>query len=162
MILALLWPILSLASWYQQEPWRRIEPLRSTRTDVERLLGPPTAACKCLYESEAFNVSVHYSSGNCESEYSAWNVPADTVIRFTVYFAKRPLMSDLRIDWDRFVKTDDPEVVGYTYYVNKVDGLIISVYQERVTEYDFVPKTKDNRLRCPGNLNALAESERWR
>jgi hypothetical protein len=45
------------------------------------------------------------------------------VIRFTVYFAKKkPLMSELKIDWGKYQKTEDLEVVGYSYYVNKKTG----------------------------------------
>jgi hypothetical protein len=67
-----------------------------------------------------------------------------------VYFVKtKPLTTDLKIDWSTFEKREDDEVAGWTYYVNRNQGLIISVYHGAVSEYEFVPPEKNSNLRCP-------------
>lgn len=83
--------LLSLTELPQFEEMRRIVPLHSTRTEVERVLGAPSGNCKCLYERESVNVQIQYSSGDCQNgESGGWDVPLGTVIRFTVYTKKRP------------------------------------------------------------------------
>src|SRR3989442_5426686 len=88
--------------------WRGIVPLRSTRADVEALLGEGTNECKCSYYREDMNIFFVYSSGNCQSGGSGdWNIGPDTVIRFTIYPKTNLKLADLNINESEFEKRED-------------------------------------------------------
>ena len=138
-----------LIAFSQAEAWRGIKPLQSSREDVERLLGSPTGECKCLYEGPKVNVQVQYSTGPCKTGASpGWNVPAGTVISATVYLKERPLMSDLKVDWEKYKKREDPELPLIFYYSNPEEGITIAVDGNRVMEYQIGPTLKDGNMRC--------------
>ena len=72
--------------------WRQIVPLKSTRADVERLLGSSKEAYLANYTLEEGNLFIEYSSGPCRPDRKGgWNVPENTVVlvRFTPKFKKR-------------------------------------------------------------------------
>lgn len=67
--------------------WRDLVPLRSTRGEVEKLLGKPTFSLgsRYLYENENERVDVIYSPGSCELiGTERWNVAKDVVIRMEI------------------------------------------------------------------------------
>lgn len=142
--------ILCLASISQAKEWRGIVPLHSTRTDVERLLGRASNECKCSYYSNDVNVFVVYSSGNCKSgESGGWNIPPDTVIRFSIYPKVKPKLSELKVDLSKFRKTDDPELVGNAFYMNEEEGSGFEVdVSGIVMGFYYEPAAKDKNLRC--------------
>ncbi len=81
--------------------WKNIIPLHSTRSDVERLLGPSSDECKCTYRLNDATVSVVYSDGDCKSGGTGgWNIRPGTVIRFTVSPKAEVHLSDLAIGLD--------------------------------------------------------------
>ena len=130
--------------------WRGIVPLHSTRGDVERLLGPGTNECKCAYYLDDVNVFLQYSSGDCKSGGSGgWNIPADTVIRFTVVPKPRPRLSDLKINESKFRRMENGHLRDVVRYVNEEQGLLIEVYEGMVNELVYFPNAKDEHLRCP-------------
>ena len=65
--------------------WRGIVPLRSTRADVERLLGRPNAKYE-RYQIENEEATVTFSKGECAE---GWKVPRDTVLSITIAFKQR-------------------------------------------------------------------------
>jgi hypothetical protein len=129
------------------DEWKGIRPLKSTRAEVEKVLGAPLERdCQeCIYKSETERVAVTYSRGPCKAG-EGWNVPKDTVLNFTLYperdqkLDKTTLKSELmfHISRETFVLQD--RGVAYT-----LDELTHSV--KRVS---YVPKESDNDLRCPG------------
>ena len=129
--------------------WRGIVPLRSTRADVEALLGEGTNECKCSYYREDMNIFFVYSSGNCESGGSGgWNIAPDTVIRFTIYPKPNPKMSDLSINESEFEKRED--IGDLLLYVNAKEGFSLDVQRGLVTSLNYGPAEGDEYLRCPG------------
>lgn len=145
---ALILCLAILTAFPQTEAWRGIVPLRSNRADVERLLGPATSECKCLYEGAKVNVQVQYSAEPCATGSPGWNVPAGTVISFTVYLKKRPLMSEVKVDWGKYQKQEDPELPGIFYYSDREAGLTIAVDGNRVMEYQIGPTSRDSKTLC--------------
>ena len=135
-------PILSFA-----QGWRGIIPLHSTRADVESLLGASTDECNCVYKTENEVVRVDYAKAPCEGFLSGWNVPADTVLMFTVRTDRKQMFSDLGLDESRFSKAYDDTFT--TYYASRPEGVQYSVSREGVVgSVSYIPSTRDMSLRC--------------
>lgn len=135
------------------EGWKGIVPLRSTRADVERLLGPPVRPCKegYTYDTKSEGVFLRYSDEPCEKgEANRWRVPSDTVISLTVYASQKPNLSDLKLDRKRFKKTNDPELHGYYTYENEEDGVAYEVSDRGIVlGVEWFGTSKDAKaLRC--------------
>lgn len=134
-----------------QEPkgWNGIRPLRSTRSDVERLFGPASEQCKCFYETEREIVRVDYASGRCKGALSGWNVPVDTVLRLSIRPKEEQKFADLGIDVSKYVKIHDDAFT--TYYGSRADGIRYTVSARGLlTSIAYIPSTKEQSLRCSG------------
>lgn len=105
--------------------WRGIVPLHSTRADVERLLGHSGDSCRCLYDTPEGRVYVNYSKNRCEGYLPGWNVPADTVLAFTVYQKEWRAASGLGFDNSNYVVTYDDSMTAY--YTDKEAGVSYTV-----------------------------------
>jgi hypothetical protein len=143
------------------EGWKGIVPLRSTRVDVERLLGAPSSRCKglCRYESKDEVVFVRYSGEPCNNEeQNRWRVPPDTVIDLTVNLGETPKLSDLKLNLKKFKRTQDPELHGYSTYKNEDRGVSYAVSSDgRIYSIDWFATTKDNEaLRCPSIRSSIS------
>src|SRR5215213_1897008 len=139
----------------QANCWRGIVPLRSTRADVEKLLGQPVPESKALdaatYKTESERVFVLYSTGPCDVKPSnGWNVPRGTVISISVEPNVKPKFADLKLDASQYEKIRDPEVLDFTYYTNKKEGVSIEVNTSEgvVTTFRYSPMSEDHHLRC--------------
>ena len=132
----------------QHKGWRGIIPLRSTRADVIRLLGPPNLDGR-LYEIDNKTVHIDYSDGPCQKGRSGWNVPRDTVVRISLAPNQDLMFSDLHIDQKKYKKSEDGELAGIFYYTNDAEGITISVSQGEVRNIYYNPTSRDDRLRCP-------------
>ena len=140
--------------------WRGIVPLRSTRADVERLLGPPEEdcqcdpsqrICRCHYTATEGRISVDYAPSACGGYPSGWNVPKDTVLRINLGWKEPPLFSELRLDESQFDKALDDTFTFY--YASRSQGVEHTVSSEnrkkRVTLTSYIPTHADSHLRCP-------------
>src|SRR5690242_19345840 len=111
------------------KPWRGIEPLHSTRADVERLMGPKVVRCggsACIYELEEEIAFILYASDSrCknDSAETAWMVPVGTVIEIGIHFKKDKPLSELEFDVTTFEKVEDKHMQGLIYYLNRDEGL---------------------------------------
>lgn len=128
--------------------WCGIVPLRSKRSDVERLLGPPTEPNGSIYKSENESVYVSYSSDPCKGRPNGWNVPRDTVLQISVYPKKDQPFTELNIDESKYKKEEDPHRRGAFYYSNEAEGHTIVVNQGMVRGMHYGPTTEDANLRC--------------
>lgn len=135
----------------QREGWRGIVPAQSTRTEVERLLGPPSDDCKCAYYLNDVNVFFAFSSSNCKADGSeGWNVPLDTILRIIVYPKPHPRFSQLPIDKTKFEERHIGHIENIVSYMNESEGLRIEVNAERdlVSGFYYGPAAKYQHLRC--------------
>lgn len=107
--------------------WNGIVPLKTTRSDVGRLLGKP----KFVYENsdlffrEDEKVSVEYASGPCEGLRPHWNVSKGTVVSMLVKPMKT-ISFDAKMLGPEFVRgavQDDLSVE----YANAVTGVKYTV-----------------------------------
>lgn len=127
--------------------WRRIAPLRSTRADVERVLGQPEQGSSNVYQTGSEKVSVTYSERPCDY---AWQVPPGTVISFTVN-AKNPApFASLKLDERKYEKRKDPHTESLFYYVNQAEGINYTVDAQAgvVLGIEYYPSAKDKARRC--------------
>lgn len=129
--------------------WRGIVPLHSTRADVERLFGSSTTDCKCVYKVPDGVIHVEYAVDRCKGVLPGWNVPADTILRFTVRPTVQQNFSDLQLDIERYtVRRDDTFT---TYYANREEGIEYAVLPNGiVNSVSYVPSTRDDGLGCSG------------
>ncbi|MCA1614467.1 MAG: hypothetical protein LC800_10115, partial [Acidobacteria bacterium] len=138
----------------QAKGWRGIIPLRSARSDVERLLGAPIRpGFASLYDTSKAKVSVFYSQGPCTEGKGGWKVPLDTVINIAVLPRGRLLVSDIKqiadlsLDGRGFTRAPDPRVPGSVNYFNDEAGVDVSTWEsadgEHVQIINFGPTAND-------------------
>jgi hypothetical protein len=154
-ILTMLYTMCHQQVHVQTDGWRGVVPLRSTRKDVERIIGPAYDATKSLYKTDRENVSVRYSEGPCVGS-TGWKVPPDTVLDITI--TPRPYgkirLADLDIDRNKFKKEDDHELPNNYYLINEEAGITVyaqkdrATGEDRVTGINYKPAARDKNLRC--------------
>ena len=141
----------------EAKSWRGIEPLHSTRNDVERLLGSQVVRCSrssCIYELDEEIVFVLYASdSDCENKEStsAWKVPVGTVIEIGVHFKEEKELTQLEFDLAKFTKIEDKHLPGWIYYVNLDEGVRVEAGLRTASGVTYFQSSKDNYLRCPKN-----------
>jgi hypothetical protein len=100
--------------------WRGIVPLRSNRTTVESLLGPPQAGTRHVYVTATETVLVIYADRPCAA---GWQVPIDTVISFSVS-PKNPLkLAEVKLEESKYEKRKDNHLDNLYYYVSENEGI---------------------------------------
>lgn len=150
-LVALFLPFLILTNQFnvKGQDWRQIVPLKSTRAEVERLLGSTTGAYFAQYELKQGSLFIEYSSGPCKAERKGgWNVPKDvvTMVHFTPKHRTR--IADLKLDPKKFRKIVDDHVIGALYYVNDEDGITYAVQNGRVDFVEYHSAKRDENLYC--------------
>ena len=137
--------------------WRRLVPLHSNRTDVERLLGAPAKSSENLYVYETDNeiATVRYSTGVCRPGENEWNVPAGVITEFWVNPIPTVVIRSLRLDPGRFQRRESPTVEGLpkpVTYADEANGVIVRAIieagAETVMSITYSPSLKDEKLRC--------------
>ena len=147
-ICAILFVLFGCFTGARATGWRGIVPLHSSRSDVERLLGAPTGACKCFYEAGSESIKVEYAKAPCVGYPSGWNVSQDTILRIDVRSVVPRKFSDLALTLDSFYKAADDTLTRY--YSNRVEGIEYAVSgQGIVNSVSYIPSSNDAHLRCP-------------
>jgi len=154
-IMTCLCGMITMADLPQAKGWCGIMPLRSTRADVERVLGSPTKShgVAFTYDTKKERVLIFYSAGPCKKGVSdEWNVPPDTVVSITVHPNAKLLVDSLQLDKTKYRRERDPHADLVVYYVNKEEGIRISARMlqegEDVDSITYEPGTEDSHLRC--------------
>jgi hypothetical protein len=119
--------------------WRGIVPLKSSRADVERLLGPPSGPLATYYLPDV-TVDFWYSNCRCgdKCKDDNWNVPPDTVTGIYVDVKGIVRLTDLGLDLSQFKKSrlaDD--VPGSFIYDNAKEGFTIEGGDEYAKRVDL-------------------------
>jgi len=141
--------------------WRQIKPLRSTRVDVERLLGTSSEPYSASYELEEGNLFIEYSSGPCTPlRKGGWNVPKDVVVQMSFSPNVKKRVSSLRLDPKRFRKVVDDHVGGVIYYINDDLGLTYEVQGGKVDEIYYHLGKKYKHLNCDDPINEAPKRDR--
>lgn len=129
--------------------WRGIVPLRSTRADVEKLLGPPTLE-DSGYEINGERVQISYSSRGCQEGLPAgWKVPADTVVTISVSSKNDMKLADVLVpgrNYDQIYSVHTPQLVDYADVSEGVRYTTIDGSVHSITY--FGSEADDKKLRC--------------
>ena len=135
--------------------WNGIKILKSTKSDVERILDRPTppdaAKGAAIYETKHGRVFVRYSVGGCDSLPSAvWNVPEETVIGITVHPSPAIPLSKYKFDKKKFVMAPDTDILHLVEYKNLDDGIVfvVDTTEEVVVTVRYFPATNQKWLKC--------------
>ena len=148
-----VWLGLLIVNCQNTASWKGINVFRSTRADVERVLGSPKESCKlaCDYDTKSEAVFVRYSDERCKpGDTNALDVPQHTVLSVTLYPRVKARLRDLKLDLSKFKKTKDPELQGYSTYTNVETGVTYEVSDKNmVLSIQWFGAAKDiEALRC--------------
>lgn len=130
--------------------WRGIIPLRSTKTDVERLLGKPNQLGR--YDIENERASILYSEGPCQSAYQALAkancdclIAKDTVLRIVVTLNSSLKVSKLGIDKSKYQRTAVYAYRPTATYSDFTEGVVYTIREsdDAVMNINYLPSAKD-------------------
>lgn len=135
--------------------WRGLSPLKSTRMDVERTLGPPDQKIdneQMTYRYPDVIVFFRFTSNpKCQQKlpYTSWDVTPDTVTSISVRLRQPRLLADTGIDLTKLKKTKgDSDLPDHYYYWNPDDGFAVEVGKNYVMAYLYEAGSKQKNLRC--------------
>ncbi len=128
--------------------WRGIVPLKSTRADVERLLGKPSSSGYYNLRNEI--VSFDFQREPCDSEMEkfgfGWNVPPGTVTEIGIIPKGVHRKDEYQLAGDSKIEDNG---FGLVYYWDNAAGFMVETYRGLVTLVDYYRKSSEERLRCP-------------
>lgn len=144
------------------QAWRQIRPLRTSRKQVEKVLGrPKVIGGVSSFDFANETIDVFYLKRSCRFERQGWNVPVDTVTSVRIAPKKKVRLSETQWDLSKFRKElgsfDNP---SHSLFVNEEDGVTLSVIDGVLDSYSFGPRRRDKKKRCPGY--SIAEEQRLR
>ena len=142
--------------------WHGIAPLKSTREDVERILGLPKQRTinASIYDFRGEEVFVVYSSGPCAVNPDGWNVPPDTVVNFTITPEPQLKVTERRLNDQGYKLKQDGDVGDIAYYINEDAGIRYEVNTREgvVKGITYLPTSKQATLRCSGSGESIVKT----
>ena len=153
--------VLSLVSLFAQigtltfakeSKWRQIVLMRSTRDDVERLLGQPRyEGYYTSFKVEDGMLDVEYYPFDfCTSPDAYLKVRRWTVVRMTYEPDNPPTLAELKLDLKKFRKTrESPHVPELITYINDKDGVAYTFQADgTLNDVRYFPARRYDALRC--------------
>lgn len=141
--------------------WRGLSPLKSTRMDVERTLGPPDQKIEneqMTYYYPDLVVFFYFTSNpKCQQKlpHTSWDVTSDTVTGIDVSLRHPPSVEKTGIDLTKLKKVKgDFDLVDRYHYLNSDNSFSIEVGNGHVVGYHYGPGNKQSHLRCPATGEA--------
>lgn len=144
--------LLLASSTSQAKSWRGITPLKSTRADVERLLGKPNSLGRYQFENERAYIS--YAEKPCELVDCVCLVSRDTVLEIFVTVEVEMKFSELKIDRTKYNTRRSTHLLTYASYSNADEGIVYHVADDEVTEIIYFHSAKDCREVLRNNRDA--------
>jgi len=155
------WAVLLLAGTVvSAKDWRGIVPLKSTRADVERLLGvqKQTSELAALYRLPTELVVFHFQNFTCDMEVGkwgyGWNVPVGTVVYIGVIPRGNHRKDEYQLASDKVQDNGG----GIVYYMDDAAGWSIETYQNSVTLIEYYPEASQHNLQCPRIEQGIIDS----
>lgn len=158
--------VLAMARESNAKSWRGITPIKSTRTDVERLLGKPNDLGR--YEIENERAYIFYSNGPCNRGYQNLAkqkceclVEKDTVLRIAVTLERHVAAS--AIDKAKLSRKPLRSNVPMSTYSDLADGVVYTVDESErtLTAIDYWPSATDCTQIVRAHTATL-QSNSWR
>jgi len=133
------------AKLIQAKEWRGIVPLKSTRVDVERLLGKPNSLGRYEFDNE--RAYIDYATGCDQLKDCLCLVPKDTVISIFVTLESDLKLSELKIDGSKYKKSRSAHLPSIVNFTNNEEGITYTVDEEdeEVMHITYLPSARDCR-----------------
>jgi hypothetical protein len=114
-----------------ESSWKNIKVFKTTRDEVEKLLGKPVDRDgKISYETADALIYIYYSGapcGNSDIYGQGYNIPKDTVFSYRVILRKEVKVSELEWDENSYQQEQDEQhLPEYAYYYNAKAGIYIT------------------------------------
>jgi hypothetical protein len=150
--------IFGLYSDSLSKDWRGLLPLKSTKSEVEKILGAGRELSPGMveYRFAKEKISVTYSRGRCNEELEAeWDAPKHKVISIVVS-PRKPIALDKILErFEDFEKLPgDKDLPGTYYFLNEKEGMSMAVQTQRdlgnsiVTTFFYFPMATERRYKC--------------
>ena len=134
--------------------WKGIVPLRSTRSDVVRLLNQCSdqiQACRFTLDNE--DVHILFSGGLSDHyQVCATRLPPETVMFIAVKPREKLKLSALRLD-KRTLKSFTPSAPYKLKGYRSSDGLVVSLFEDRILQIFYIAQPSDQHLCADFYLN---------
>src|SRR6185295_17782481 len=144
--------------------WRGIVPLKSTRADVERLLGKPNALGRYEFENE--RAYIHYAEGSCARDMIDCQclVPNGTVLDIFLNLEVELKFSDLKVDRAKYRAIRNGHLPTIVAYSNDEEGVVYTVDEEddEVMDINYLPTAKDCQTLIDGRRAKKRKSSHLR
>ena len=132
--------------------WRKIVLMRSTREDVERLLGKSQySGFNASYTVEDGTLDVvYYPFNHCSEPGADLRVPQWTVVELTYEPDNPPRLEDLHLDSRKFRKQKESrDVPDLTSYINNETGVDYTFQADNtLSDIRYFPAKRYDYLRC--------------
>ena len=116
------------AKLVQAKEWRGIVPLKSTRVDVERLLGKPNGLGRYEFNNE--RAYIDYAKECDQLKDCLCLVPKDTVISIFVTLESDLKLSELKLDRSKYKKSRSVHLPSIVNFTNDEEGITYTVDEE--------------------------------
>ena len=140
----------------ERKVWCVIQPLVTTRNEVDALLGRPTSGADNFfsYDTKDEHISVWFGNGKPnQADPCKWKVEKNIVFVYIVAPKNKLLLSEADIDLTQFKKENDFHGVNSFYYHNEDSGITISTRiragEEVIESIHRDPKLVDRQKFCP-------------
>lgn len=140
----------------QREEWSCFFPLKSTRDEIERVLGKPDKyfISYGTYETKSAKYSVWYASGHCSGNVEGrdWNVSAGRMTNVTISPKQINIINDYVSNLQDFRRQESPGGYSRFLYLSKDETLIYKTIRksdssEIIETISIEPgKSKENLL----------------
>lgn len=109
--------------------WSKVVPFKTTRAEVEAMLGPPTWGKGYIlsYDTKDDRITVWYGGAKTlQGNRCQWVLPENTVFDFVYAPKKKFPLADMKLDLAKFTKRKALEMEDDFYYDNPVEGLTLT------------------------------------
>jgi hypothetical protein len=125
--------------------WKGIVPLKTSRLEVARLLGPPDEMGG--YQVKGTYVRIIYTSSDCGGELTTCEclVGKDIVERVSVAIQSELKLMSLKLNLKNYVRERDSHLLVYETYSDLDEGIVYTVFTEdnTVTNITYFPSKRD-------------------
>lgn len=143
------WLIFCQSTTLDNQEWAKFEPLKTTRAEVERLLGKADGAYGVLYQLKDGSLFIEYSSGPCRPDRSGgWDVPENLIVSMSFTPRQHKKISQLKLDLKKLRKVVDTHVRGYVYYIDDDKGTVYSIERGVLQSIEYGPAKRHEHLEC--------------